>query len=95
MNIKEKANEYTRIEQQELLRLQIELHIDKLMIEQNVNYEELAKRLGKKTKYVKNLFNGKNFTIDEISDVLLALDAGLIVDTGHIGFHTTIKPEAS
>jgi YgiT-type zinc finger domain-containing protein len=87
----EKVLEHTEIQQQENLILQIELHIDKLMTEQNVSKELLAKRIGKSIKYVDNLFEGRNLKLREIADVFTALNSSLVVDTGKIGFNTTIK----
>lgn len=91
MDIKNKKNKEVRIDQQEWLVLQISLHIDKLMEQQNVNRVELARRLGTGKSYVTQLLDGSNMTLRKVADVMMALDSSLTVDTVSQGFETTIK----
>ncbi|MFC1676572.1 hypothetical protein ACFL3G_05870 [Planctomycetota bacterium] len=92
MNIQAKKNEDLRIMQQERLILQICLHINKLMEEQKVSKGELARRLGVKPPRITQILDGVNLGLRQVSNVMLALDSGLSVDTGPIGFMTNLKP---
>lgn len=92
MNINEIDNE-TRIDQQEWLILQVELHIEKLMEEKEISRAELARRLGKKKGHITQLLSGHNMTLRTIADIMTALDSSLVIDTDNLGYHTTIKPE--
>lgn len=93
MDIKDKENRGERIDQQEWLILQVGLHIEKLMKQNNVSHSELAKRLGKKRSYITELLDGANMTLKEVADVLFALDSSLVIDTCNLTFKTTIKGE--
>jgi len=79
------------VDQQEWLKLQVELHIDQLMQEKGISKEELAKRLKRNVKYVNKILDGANLTLHEIATIFLALNASLVIDTKEVGFHTTIK----
>ena len=91
MNVKAKKNEDLRIMQQERLILQVCLHINKLMEEKGISKGELAKRLGVKPPRITQILDGVNLGLRQVSDVMLALDSSLSVDTGNVGFNTTIK----
>jgi len=80
-----------RIEQEEWLILQVELHIEELMEKKGVSRAQLARKLGKDRAQVTQFFEGKNKTLKTIADVLFALDSSLVIDTRLLGFHTTIK----
>jgi len=86
-----KQNKEKWIWQQENLALQVELHIDKLMLQRLVTPTDLSIRLGKKRNYISKLDYGK-LTLRQISDIFTALDSTLTVDTidGTV-FHTNIK----
>lgn len=94
MNIKNNENEELRILQQERLILQVCLQIHKLMEEQNVTRSQLARRLGVAPARVTQILDGANLGLRQVSDIMLALNAGLAVDTGKVGFMTNIKPKA-
>lgn len=92
MNLKTTSQE-TRIDQQEWLILQVTLHIEKLMQDQEVSKSELARRLGVNRAYITQLLDGQtNMTLKKVADVMLALDSSLVVDTASVGFQTTITP---
>jgi hypothetical protein len=93
MNVKAKKNEDLRIMQQERLLLQVCLHLNKLMEEQGVSRSELARRLGVKPPRITQILDGVNLGLRQVSDVMLALNSSLSIDTGDIGFMTTIKPK--
>ncbi len=79
------------IEQEEWLILQVCLHIEDLMEEQNITKKELSQRLNKSEKYVEKIIDGKNLTLYEIANIMYILNSSLIVNTKKIGFHTNIK----
>ena len=90
MNLKT-TNQETRIDQQEWLILQVTLHIEKLMEDKGVSKAELARRLGVNRAYITQLLDGQtNMTLKKISDVMLALDSSLVVNTAPRGFQTTL-----
>ncbi|MFC1762382.1 helix-turn-helix domain-containing protein [Planctomycetota bacterium] len=88
----ETSNE-TRIDHQEWLILQVSLHIEKLMEDKKVNRAELARRLGVNRAYITQLLDGANLSLRKVADVLMALDASLMVNAQPLGFHTTLAPD--
>lgn len=91
MNVRTNKNEDLRILQQERLILQICLHIDRLMTEQNVSKSELANRLGVTPPRITQILDGVNLGLRQVSDVMLALDSSLVIDTTEIGFNTSLE----
>lgn len=88
-----KLPEEARIDHQEWLILQVCLHIEKLMQDRRISRAELARRLGVNRAYVTQLLDGANLSLRKVADVLLALDASLVVNSAPLGFHTTIAAD--
>lgn len=78
------------IMQQEALALQIELHIEKIMVKKLITPVKLSLLLGKKRSYIDQLDYGK-LTVRQLSDIFTALDSTLTINTiDGLVFHTSL-----
>jgi len=93
MYILDEKNEDTRLLHQEWNILQICAHFEKLMEQKNISRKQLSDRLGTDKSYVTKILDGANLTIRKITDVLLALDSSLSIDTiAKVELITNIPP---
>jgi ribosome-binding protein aMBF1 (putative translation factor) len=77
---------------QEKLILDVTELIAKIMEKKNIKKTELAQKLSRSKGYITQLLDGRaNMTIRTISDIMWALDSGLIVDACTLDSEETVK----